>query len=119
MRILRSTLFPSFVFCSFLRYFLFICHHHWYGIHAGLPRTTTATAFNYHDDDDNSRSNDSHKSGGWSDEPLESEEAAALYILARRLADGDWCKCSNCFPVEVDYAKSASDVTCCQESVPA
>jgi hypothetical protein len=45
-------------------------------------------ATNYHDDEDNHRS-DSHKYGWWSDEPLEFEEAAAFdYVRAER-AQGD------------------------------
>lgn len=66
---------------------------------------------------------DDRASGGWSDEPREDEQQAVQYdaemdALADRfqfrLQNFDWCACENCTPVE--FAASADDLNCCQES---
>lgn len=45
---------------------------------------------------------------------MDQELARRANVLQERLANGNWCRCGECFPVL--HAESAFDVTCCQES---
>ena len=65
----------------------------------------------------------SESDGSWADWPdadpekvkqFDEEMARRAAVLEQRRSNGDWCRCSGCFPIT--HAESASDVTCCQES---